>query len=145
MEELIYKFAENDRELAEIRAVRMQVFVEEQGISSDLVFSSDGSGDEIEVAVIDEKMVIGTARLVFPAEDTAKIERMAVLASYRNKGVGKGIITFLIDQLQQRSIKLVVLHAQHTAIGFYKSCGFFESGRYFSEAGIKHIKMELKL
>jgi len=144
VKELIYKFVENDQELAGIYEVRRQVFVEEQGIALDLVFGCNGSDDEMNMAVIDGETVIGTARVVFPAKDTAKIERMAVLKRFRNKEVGKGIITFLNNQFKRRQVKRVVLHAQHTAIGFYKSCGFYESGPYFYEAGIKHIKMELR-
>lgn len=141
---MIYKFVENDQELAEIYTVRRQVFVEEQGIALDLVFSGDGSDDEMNVAVIDGETVIGTARVVFPAKDTAKIERMAILKRYRNKEVGKGIITFLKNQLKRRQVKYVFLHAQHTVIDFYKSCGFSEVGTPFYEAGIKHIKMEMR-
>ena len=89
-------------------------------------------------------MVIGTARVVFLTRDTAKIERMAVLTRFRNKEVGKGIIAFLNNQFKHRQVKRIVLHAQHTVTGFYKSCGFCESGPYFYEAGIKHIKMELR-
>ncbi|MFC2007943.1 GNAT family N-acetyltransferase, partial [Chloroflexota bacterium] len=63
---------------------------------------------------------------------------------FRNKNAGKGIITFLQNQFKCQQVKRMVLHAQHTATGFYKSCGFYESGPHFYEAGIKHIKMELR-
>ncbi|MFC1945272.1 GNAT family N-acetyltransferase [Chloroflexota bacterium] len=144
MKELTYKFIENDRELEGINAVRREVFVEEQGIAASLVFSSERCDEELDVAVIYGGMVIGTARVVFPARDTAKIERMAVLTRFRNKKVGKGIIAFLNNQFKHRQVKKVILHAQHTATGFYQSCGFCESGPNFYEAGIKHIKMELR-
>ncbi|MFC2026549.1 GNAT family N-acetyltransferase [Chloroflexota bacterium] len=39
----------------------------------------------------------------------------------------------------------VIVHAQYSAIPFYKSCGFVESGVPFNEAGIPHIKMEIQL
>lgn len=118
--------------------------MEEQGIEVDLVFAGDGSDDEMNVAVLDGETVIGTARVVFPTKDTAKIERMAVLKKFRNQEVGKGIIAFLKNQLTSWEVKRVVLHAQHTVTGFYKLCGFCESGPYFYEAGIKHIKMEFR-
>ncbi len=144
MKELIYKFVENDWELAGISSIKRHVFVEEQEIAEELVFNGDGSDVGMNVMVMDGKTVIGTARVVFPAGDTAKIERMAILKRFRNEGVGKGIISFLNNQLQHRQVKHVILHAQHSTIGFYKSCGFYESGPYFYEAGIKHIKMELR-
>tara|TARA_Y100000031_G_C8033976_1_gene298455 strand:- start:135 stop:572 length:438 start_codon:yes stop_codon:yes gene_type:complete len=144
MKKLIYKFANNDQEMEGIRAVRRRVFVEEQGITEDLVFEGDGRDDEMDVVALEEESVVGTVRVVFLTKDTVKIERMAVLESSRNKGVGKGIIDFLDIQFKHRKIKSIVLHAQHSAVRFYKSCGFTESGPCFFEAGIKHIKMELR-
>ena len=61
---LIYKFAENDQELAGVYAVRSQVFVEEQGITEALVFGGDSNDDEMNVAVLEGETVIGTARVV---------------------------------------------------------------------------------
>ena len=144
MQELTYKFVEDSHELKGVHEVKRQVFVEEQGISEPLVFSGDGSGDEMNMVVKDGGSVIGTARVVFPDKNTAKIERMAVLKDFRQRGIGRGIITFLEGELKSRDIKYVVLHAQYTVVEFYKSCGFKESGEYFFEAGIKHIKMEIK-
>ena len=142
MKELIYKLVGNDQELKGAYEVRRQVFVNEQGISEDLVFSGDGAAKEMTMVVMDGETVIGTARVQLMADNIAKIERMAVLSSFRHQGVGRGIISFLNEQLKHRQVKYVFLHAQHTVIDFYKSCGFNESGLPFYEAGIKHIKME---
>ncbi len=143
MKEYVYKFAENDLELAGVREVRKQVFVDEQGISEDLVFSGEESNDGIVVVVLDSGVVVGTARVVFPADDTAKIERMAVLKPFRSQGIGKKMVSYIIDYLKSHRVANVFLHAQYTAVSFYKSCGFRESGPFFIEAGIKHIKMDL--
>lgn len=144
MKELIYKFAEDSHEIKGSCDVRRQVFVEEQGISELLVFSGDGSSGEMNMVVKDGGSVIGTARVIFPDKNIAKIERMAVLKNFRRRGTGRGIITFLLAELKRRQIKYVILHAQHNVVEFYKSCGFKESGEPFFEAGIKHIKMEMK-
>ena len=142
MKELIYKLVENEQELNGAYEVRRQVFVEEQGISEELVFIGEKGGNEMNMVVIYGEMVIGTARVQLMANDIAKIERMAVIELFRHKGIGKGIISFLNEQLKCRHVKYVFLHAQHTVINFYKSCGFSESGLPFYEAGVKHIKME---
>ena len=144
MSELIYKFVEDSHEIEGSRDVRRQVFVAEQGISEPLVFSGDGSSDEVNMVVKDGASVIGTARVIFPAGNMAKIERMAVIKNFRHRGIGRGIITFLIGEIKRRQIEYVVLHAQYTVVEFYKSCGFIESGEPFFEAGIEHVKMEMK-
>ena len=143
MREPVYKCVANDLELNGAYEVRRQVFVEEQGIPESLVFSGEGSDEEMNVVVKDGESVIGTARVIFPAKNTAKIERMAVFKNLRYRGIGGGIISFLNGELKHRQIKQVVLHAQYTVVEFYKSCGFKESGEPFFEAGIKHIKMEM--
>lgn len=144
MTKYIYKVIANEEELQDANEVRRQVFVIEQGITEELVFEEIEDSDEINVVVKNEKTVIGTARVVFPADNTAKIERMAVLKSFRGRGIGKGIISFLNEELKQRKITHILLHAQYRVLDFYKSCGFHESGLPFEEAGIRHIKMEIR-
>lgn len=142
MTKFIYRIVETEEELQGVNEVRRQVFVVEQQIAEYLVFENNEDTDEVNIAVMNEGGVIGTARVVFTADDTAKIERMAVLKSFRNRGIGKGIISFMNEELKRRKITRIVLHAQHQVIGFYKACGFHESGLPFEEAGIRHVKME---
>jgi predicted GNAT family N-acyltransferase len=142
VKELIYKLVETEQELTGAYEVRRQVFVEEQGIPEGLVFISAKGGNEMNMVVMTGDMVIGTARVQLMVNNVAKIERMAIIDLFRHRGIGRGIISFLKEQLKARQVKYVFLHAQHTVIEFYKSCGFKESGLPFYEAGLEHIKME---
>lgn len=144
MGKLSYKLVTSDRELKDAFEVRRLVFVEEQGISEDLVFD-DHDEEALHMVVKDEEKVIGTARILFLATNQAKLERMAISKPFRGKGIGRRIISFLIEELRNRQVEKLVLHAQHTVVTFYKSCGFQQSGLPFWEAGIKHIKMERRL
>jgi predicted GNAT family N-acyltransferase len=144
MGKLSYRLVASDRELEEALEVRRQVFVQEQGISEDLVF--DGHDMEaLHMVVKEGERVIGTARVLFLADNQAKLERMAVLKPFRHKGIGKGIVSFLNRELRNRQLDQVVLHAQYGVVAFYKSCGFEELGMPFWEAGLKHIKMQKRL
>ncbi|MCK5593546.1 GNAT family N-acetyltransferase [Candidatus Bathyarchaeota archaeon] len=49
------------------------------------------------------------------------------------------------EELKNRHVEEVVLHAQYSVVAFYKSCGFEELGLPFWEVGIKHIKMQKRL
>lgn len=144
MNEFIYKFAENERELKEAFEVRKRVFVEEQSIAENLELD-DHDREALHMVVKDGERVVGTARVLFLANNQAKIERMAILKPFRRKGIGRRIISFLNEELIKRQVEQVVLHAQHTVVDFYKSCGFEKSGSPFWEAGIKHIKMQKQL
>ena len=144
MDKLSFKVVATDRELQGALEVRRQVFVEEQGISEDLEYDGDDH-KAMHMVVKDGQRVIGTARVQFMAVSKAKIERMAILKPFRCRGIGRGIISFLNEELRNRQVKQVVLHAQYAVVAFYKSCGFEESGSPFCEVGIKHIKMQRRL
>jgi predicted GNAT family N-acyltransferase len=143
MNEFVYKFAENEIESEGVREIRRRVFVEEQGIPQNLVFGGDPGDDDNLIVVLDGQSVIATARIVFSLPDTAKIERMAVLETFRNRGIGRKMMTFIVSEIKKKGFHKVYLHAQYSAVDFYKSCGFRDVGKPFTEAGIKHIKMEL--
>ena len=144
MGKLNYKLVTSDRELEGAVEVRRRVFIEEQGVSEDLEL--DGHDREaLHMVVEDGDRVIGTARVLFPAAGQAKIERMAVLKPFRRRGIGRKIISFLSEELSNRQVEQLILHAQYSVIAFYKSCGFEETGSPFWEAGIKHIKMQRQL
>jgi len=144
IDNVTFKLVTNDEELRGALEVRRQVFVEEQGVSEDLEY--DGlDGEALHIVVKDGERVIGTARVRFPTTNQAKVERMAVLKPFRGRGIGSNIISFLKGELKTKRIEHVVLHAQYVLTAFYKSCGFEETGAPFWEAGIKHIKMQLRL
>jgi predicted GNAT family N-acyltransferase len=127
-------------ELKQAMDVRHNVFVEEQGIDERVEYDGlDNSCLQFIVKAAGE--VIGTARVRFVTGDCAKIERMAILKPFRKHGAGKALLTFILFQIEASQ---VILHAQRSAIPFYKACGFEESNGPFFEAGIKHVKMVKK-
>jgi len=144
MGKLTYKLMASDTDLRKAFDVRRQVFVREQGISEGLVFDNHDR-DALHVVVEDGERVIGTARVLFLADNQAKLERMAVIKSFRRKGIGRGIVSFVNEELRNRQVEQVVLHAQLGVVEFYKSCGFEVSGLPFWEVNIKHTKMQTRL
>jgi len=142
--EFTYKLAEDEDELKGAFEVRRQVFAEEQGIQEDLVFDSSDSG-AIHVVIKDGQSVIGTVRVRFLETEQTKLERMAILRPFRGMGLGKRMMSFILEELKSKEIKEITLHAQYEVIPFYEACGFDTVGLPFEEAGIKHIKMERKL
>ena len=128
---------ESQSDLKQAMAVRHNVFVEEQGI--DELEEYDGLDDKsLQFVVKVAGKVIGTARVRYVSVDCAKIERMAILKPFRKQGAGRVLLTFILCHIEASQ---VMLHAQWTAIPFYKACGFEETNSPFYEAGIKHIKM----
>ena len=92
-----------------------------------------------------EEDLIGTAGLRFPEPGNAKIERMAVLKSYRRLGVGAGILVLVEQGIKNKGIAETELHAQITAVPFYLACGYREAEAHLCEAGIQHVRMVKRL
>ncbi|HTH40970.1 MAG TPA: GNAT family N-acetyltransferase, partial [Rhodocyclaceae bacterium] len=118
-------------------AVREAVFVQEQGVPLEMeVDEFDPLSRHLLVRAADGTP-IGTARLL----PDGHLGRLAVLAPWRGKGVGRALMDGLLDLAQQAGLTRLELHAQTQAAGFYRAFGFVEQGEEFLEAGIPHLRM----
>ena len=77
-----------------------------------------------------------------PQPLVGRLLQMAVDAPFQGKGVGKGLVHFLINVLEKQSIKEVHLHSRMHAIKFYEKLGFETYGEVFVEADIDHMNMK---
>ena len=124
-----------------LRTVRQAVFVKEQQVPEDLEWDdADEHAYHVLATAVDGK-AIGTGRLKLDCH----IGRMAVLKSWRGRGVGSAILTLLIDFARREGCSVVRLHAQTHALDFYARFGFIAVGEQFDEAGIPHRAMALDL
>lgn len=121
--------------------VRMQVFVQEQGV--DAQYELDAIDDGAVHAVITNHLgqPLGTARLFEKSPGVAQIGRMAVVRVMRGSGLGGDLLKALVDIAKARGDKEVRLHAQCSAQAFYARAGFDPVGEPFDEVGIAHIEM----
>ena len=131
----------SEKELKRAFSIRIRVFVREQGVPAAIELDEDDRRATHLLASVGGKPV-GTARLVITGAK-AKIGRMAVLKSYRRKGVGKALLKTAVELARKRRAKLIYLHAQVSVVGFYEKMRFHPVGRVFMEAGIPHRKMTL--
>ena len=119
------------------RAVRLEVFVREQGISPELELD-DRDATAVHAVAFDGKGdPVATGRLL----PDAHIGRMAVRAPLRGRGVGATILRALMAVAQGRGDAEVRLHAQRSAVDFYAREGFVAEGGEYMEAGIPHLTM----
>jgi len=143
MSDLVIKLAE-PTDLPAIQTIRRTVFQEEQKVDPDLDFDGLDEACEQIIAYLNQQAV-GTARVRYLDEKTAKIERLAVLPIARGYGLGKKIMTKALDTIAEKKITHVVIHAQEYIKGLYQQLGFEEVGERFEDAGIAHVKMSKEL
>lgn len=124
-------------DMAACFAIRREVFCLEQGVAEDLEI--DGRDPECRHYLLRiDGRTIGTARVRPVAPGVAKIERVAVLESYRGRGLGFALMRHVLRELGRDR---AVLHAQAHTENFYRALGFTTEGQPFEEAGIPHVRM----
>jgi len=135
------KRASSQLELVQVFTIRIRVFVREQRVPAEIELDTDDQR-AVHFLAIRSGTAVGTARVVMRHGD-AKIGRMAVLKSYRRKGVGAALLKRAILAANRLHARRIYLHAQVAVTGFYERMGFRVVGRIFDEAGIAHRKMVL--
>lgn len=88
MNQLIMQLFAYPEEFSQMQVIRRSVFQEEQGVDPALEFDGlDEIADHL-LAYLDNQPV-GTARIRYLNQHTAKVERLAVLSEARGKGLAR--------------------------------------------------------
>lgn len=128
-----------------VAPLRLAVFVVEQGVPEDMEWD-EMDACSTHAAVLEADKCIGTARLLpISSSGEASIGRMAVRQDRRRQGVGRLLLQCLLEEAGRQGARRVRLHAQLTAVDFYRRAGFVDSGVVFEEAGLMHVAMGLEL
>ena len=128
--------------------IRRQVFIQEQSIPEQDEWDNQDAVS-LHFVVYDlhlendlkSNQAIATARLL----ENNSIGRVAVLKSYRSKGVGRLIMQQIIEHARTEKRQFLKLSSQLHAISFYESFGFQVKGEEYLDCGIPHIDMYLEL
>jgi predicted GNAT family N-acyltransferase len=125
-------------------AIRIAVFVDEQGIPAD----AELDGHEptaTHLLAFSGGRPVGTLRWRVVRPGAAKVERVAVLREARSLGVGRALLAEALRRVVATpAITETVLHAQTRAQAFYRHFGFVVEGEPFHEDGIEHVRMRLR-
>ncbi|MBL8919972.1 MAG: GNAT family N-acetyltransferase [Myxococcaceae bacterium] len=141
----------NDGELFQALAIREIVFIEEQSVPEGLERDAEDA-NAYHVLAMEGGHAIGTGRLVELSTPPAgthgtwgRIGRMAVLSSHRKSGIGARLLVALEAEARRRGFTGIMLHAQLSAMEFYKRHGYAADGAVFEEAGMPHLEMKKSL
>lgn len=129
--------------LAEALALRIAVFVEEQGVPlADEIDDHDRDDPNALHAIgRSETGLLAAGRFYEKDAQTVQIGRMAVRWDARRRGAGTALLRALMSEAQRLGYTRAVLWAQTEALEFYRREGFTEKGVPFFDAGIAHREM----
>ena len=119
-----------------LKAIRFEVFVEEQKVPAEEEIDAHDPVS-IHAIVWTDGKAAGCGRLL----PDGHIGRMAVRKPYRGLGVGAFVLQHLVDRARQRGDHDVVLSAQTHAMGFYEKFGFVVEGGEYLDCNIPHRDM----
>lgn len=134
----------NDEQLKQAFDIRVEVFVKEQGVPRELEIDEYDETPQScnHFLVVIEDKPVATGRWREYETDVAKIQRIAVLKSYRKSGVGKFLLDGMEKDISRSGYKAALLDSQCTAEPFYAKLGYLtESEEPFLDADIPHVRM----
>jgi predicted GNAT family N-acyltransferase len=141
----------DEGDLMQALAIREIVFIEEQSVPAHLERDEDDAR-AFHLLAMQNGHAIGTGRLVElsapPDGEQGKwgrVGRMAVLQAARKNGIGAKLLTALETEARRKKIDGIMLHAQLSAMDFYKRHGYEPHGAVFEEAGMPHLEMKKRL
>jgi GNAT superfamily N-acetyltransferase len=108
---------------AGVHYVRTDAMVKGFGIPLQGEFADDTPQDEY-VLVLDGVIPVSACRLHILDADTAKIERVATVESYRGQHYGSAGILEAENWLKEKGIKKVLINSRVAAVKFYEKLGY---------------------
>ena len=130
--------ASKGSQMLDIFEIRRKVFVIEQAVDPNEEYDKFEDSSVHFIAKF-KGVAAGTCRYR-TTENGIKLERFAVLKSYRGCGIGAALVEKCLEKIKETD-KTIYLHGQLHAVPFYEKFGFKTTGPQFEEAGIWHYKM----
>ena len=128
----------------QIELIRRKVFQEEQNVPRELEF--DGQDEKaIHLLAYVDNQAVATTRIRELSTSQVKIERLAVLPSFRRQGIAKQLMEKALQIIEDKAYQEIIIHAQEYIKNFYAKLGFNQVGNSFKEAELIHVKMVKKV
>ena len=130
-------------ELYDILRIRVQVFVVEQEVPyNDL---DDKDNDAYHVFIREDNQIKAYLRILCEDESNGKVKIGRVLTTERGKGYGRLIMEKGIELARKvYNPKIINVHSQTQAMGFYAKFGFKQVSDVFIEDTLPHVSMNLE-
>ena len=127
----------------EAKYIRETVFVKEQGFTDEY---DENDATAKHFVMFDGEKAVATCR-VFEKEEKGvyMFGRMAVLKEMRGKDLGSRMMDAVKEFVGGNGGKMIVLHAQLQAKGFYEKNGFTAYGEIECEQDCPHIWMKKEI
>jgi len=128
-------------ELKAIYQLRQQVFIIEQDCPYPDIDEADLSAQHVYHG--DKHSMDAYARIVTDAHGDYHIGRVVVAIDKRQHGLGQALMQAALKCCQDNNNRQIIISAQSYLAHFYRALGFQETGDYYLEDNIPHMRMIL--
>ncbi|MDR0722787.1 MAG: GNAT family N-acetyltransferase [Treponema sp.] len=128
-------------QLAGVYYVRTEGMVKGFHIPLDWEFADDSPSSQY-LLLLDRGLPVATCRLRLLTDTTAKIERVCVLESHRDRNIGKRLITDAEAWFRELGIKIVIIASRDAVVGFYEKLGYRADWNQIHQGFFKEVHME---
>jgi N-acetylglutamate synthase-like GNAT family acetyltransferase len=74
-----------------------------------------------------------------------RMRQLAIMTAEQGAGIGSALVAYAEGFARTHGYQEIVLHARHTAVGFYEKLGYQTVGAGFTEINIQHFLMRRAL
>jgi predicted GNAT family N-acyltransferase len=134
-------FIPGTEDISEARAIRREVFIEEQNVPEDEEYD-DFDAMALHLMVYVDEAPAATGRIWHDGTGF-RIGRLAVRKQFRGQKIGDLALRLLIYKTFSSGAESIGINAQTYVVPFYSKFGFKEYGEEFLEAGIPHKAMKV--
>lgn len=109
---------------AAVYYVRIHTMVKGMNIPLEMEFDQHDGEQAKYMLLLDGSEPVAAARLNIIDSDTAKIERVCVIAKYQGNGYGRILIEATERWAKEFQAKKIIITSQDRAVGFYEKLGY---------------------
>lgn len=132
--------ASSDEALKMCKEIRRKVFCEEQHIKESTEFDLLDS-ESIHILAKENSLPVATGRITPKNDGSVHFGHIAVKESARKTGLGKKLLSKMIEEAKKTGAERITVNAQTYAVGFYEKSGFCVDGVERSNGEFSFVPM----
>ena len=101
--------------------------------------------NDVLMGCFDDDKLEGCCLLTPFSKNALRLRQMAVGMGIQGKGIGRVLMNFAENIARDMGNEKILMHARHSAVGFYEKLGYKICSDEFEEVSIPHYVMEKEL
>lgn len=124
MSEITIRKAKTTADASGLDSLLWNVLWEPLGLSRDVRKGFSIKGEQVELVAVLDGNIAGGLVAVWTDKEAVEIRHIAISVENQDRGIGKKLVTFLIDELSFKGCRNLHTFARNSSISFFEKLGF---------------------